>query len=164
MFGAQSNDVIEALEAAPERTRLADALPYRLMGKVAGLDMVHLLEDQSFGIGFEISLPDVSGDPRGKEHVSLTLRRMIEKLEPGYVIQYYRKNSTDVRRYLDLYMSQVGNDKIGRRISEATYKLWTDAIEKELLPKSRLELLPVQRGIRVHDQSPKFEDVRIRPR
>lgn len=136
------------------RMRVADALPYRHLGKVGNLDLVHLIEDQSFGIGFEIAVPAVESTIGAEQYVSDVLDKMIRKLPDGYVIQWYRKNSTDVSDYLDLYTQQAGNDEIGQAICAAVVDRWKSASTRGFFPGADVNFFPCREEMAVMIKSP----------
>lgn len=145
---------LATLEEAPERARVADALPYRYLGKVGNLDLVHLLEDQSFGIGFEINVPAVESFPNAEANISAVIDQMIRRLPAGYVIQWYRKNSTDVSDFLDLYRQQAGNDVLGQAICSAVIDRWNDAAERGFFPDTDVNFFPCREEMAVMIKTP----------
>lgn len=149
-----SDTPMEKLEDAPTRVRVADALPYRYLGRVGNLDLVHLLADQSFGIGFEIAVPSVESVTNAEQWVSDVLDQMIRKLPDGYVIQWYRKNSTDVSDYLDLYTQQAGKDELGQAICKAVVDRWTDASKRGFFPGDDVNFFPCREEMAIMIKSP----------
>lgn len=149
----QQLDEIEAI--ASSTSRVSDTLPYRFMGRVGRLDFVHLLEDQSFGIGFVVAVPSVESHPGAESYVANVIEQLIRRLPSDYVIQFYRRNSTDVEDYLELYAQQAGDDPTGQRICEAVLKRWRDASEKGFFPRnSDLNFFPCREEMAIMVKSP----------
>jgi conjugal transfer ATP-binding protein TraC len=148
--------LLEELEAPlANRHRVADALPYQFIGQVANISLVHLLEDQSFGIGFEMAVPAVESTPGAEDYVAKVLDQIIRKLPAGYVIQWYRKNSTDVSDYLDLYQQQTSDDLLGRSIADAVVDRWQKASKVGFFPKNpALNFFPCREEMAVMIKSP----------
>ena len=144
-----------ALDAATKDTaRVADALPYRFVGSIGKLDLVHLLDDQSFGIGFEISVPSVESTPGAHAHVSRVLDQLIRKLPAHYVAQFYRRNSSDVSDFLNLYKQQSGSDEVGQAICEAAVDRWAQAMDDGFFPGDEKNFFPCREEFAVMIKSP----------
>ena len=119
----------------PGTRALQEELPYLYCGDIGGFGPLHLLSDDTLGFAFATELPVTDTVPDAEATASEAIRAMLESLAPDVQWQWFVRSSSVIVAQLERYLSQPGEDSVGRQFAQAFVERWRAAQEIGFFPE-----------------------------
>lgn len=147
------------VQAGDPGPRVVDFIaPYFMPADLPGMENFLILEDGSLGCVWRLGVPAVESVAHGHQRVAKALDLIIREVPPYHDLQLLPTRTTNIKRYVDHYLSGSSKAGISGLFAEGLAKRWLDARREGFFPETpEFNFFPIDQDLLLTLRSPPIE-------